>query len=63
MPCGIPGVGDIDELMKRWSREWAPEPCLDFEDDVYSVLWDATERYYGTNHYRIRPNLSESSAK
>ena len=57
MPCGIPGVGDIDELMKRWSREWAPEPYLDFEDDVYSVLWDATERYYGSNPYDIRPNF------
>ena len=56
MPCGIPGVGDIDERMKRWSREWAPEPHFHFDDDVYSVLWDATERYYGTNHYRIRPN-------
>ena len=43
--------------MKRWSREWAPEPYLDFEDDVYSVLWDATERYYGSNPYDIRPNF------
>ena len=57
IPCGMPGVGNIDELMKRWSREWAPEPYFDFKDDVYSALSDATERYYGINHYRIRPNF------
>lgn len=57
IPCGMPGVDDIDELMKRWSRQWTPEPRLDFENDAFTVLWEAAERYYGSNHYRIRPNF------
>lgn len=57
MPCGMPSVGEIDKLIRRWSREWTPEPCLDFEHDVYSVLSEASERYYGSNHYGIRPNF------
>lgn len=53
----MPSVGKIDELMKRWSREWAPESRHDSGYDVYSVLWEATERYYESNHYGIRPNF------
>ena len=57
MPWCMPGVGEIDELMKRWSREWAPEPKLDAEHDTYSFLWEASERYFRSNHYGIRPNF------
>ncbi len=53
----MPGVGKIDELMRRWSQEWTAEPHFDAGYDVYSVLWEATERYYGSNHYGIRPNF------
>jgi len=34
-----------------------PEPRFDSGYDVYSVLWEATERYYRTNPYGIRPNF------
>ena len=52
----MPSVGKIDELMKGWAREWMPEPSVDSECDVFNVLWEASERYYGSNHYGIRPN-------
>ena len=57
MPWCMPGVGEIDDLMKRWSREWTPEPQLDLDQDVYSVLREASERYYRSNHYGVRPNF------
>ena len=57
IPCRMPSVGKIDELMKRWCQEWTPESRFDSGFDVYSVLWKATERYYGSNRYGIRPNF------
>ena len=56
IPCGMPSVENIDKQMKCWSREWEPESPIDAGRDVFNVLWDAFERYYGTNHYGIRPN-------
>ncbi len=56
IPCGMPSVENIDKQMKRWSRKWEREPPNDAGRDVFNVLWDALERYYGTNHYGIRPN-------
>lgn len=56
IPCGMPSVENIDKQMKCWSREWEPESPTDAGRDVFNVLWDAFERYYGTNHYCIRPN-------
>ena len=56
IPCGMPSVEDIDKQMKCWSREWEPEPPTNAGHDVFNVLWDASERYYGTNRYGIRPN-------
>ena len=52
----MPSVSEIDELMKRWSREWVPETSVDCQGEVFNVLWEASERYYGSNHYGIRPN-------
>ena len=52
----MPSVSEIDQLMKRWSREWAPETSVDCQCELFNVLWEASERYYGTNHYGIRPN-------
>lgn len=54
--CGMPSVGQIDNLMKCWSQEWASDTSVNSECDVFKVLWDASERYYGTNRYGIRPN-------
>ena len=34
IPCGMPPVGKIDELMKRWSQEWAPQPSVNIKGDV-----------------------------
>lgn len=56
IPCGMPSVCDIDELMKRWSWELAPEPSIEPNDEVFNVLWEASERYYRSNHYGIGPN-------
>ena len=47
----MPSVSEIDELMKRWSREWVPETSVDCQGEVFNVLWEASERYYGSNHY------------
>ena len=60
MPWYMPGVCEIDELMKRWSREWTPESQLAVDDDVYGVLREASERYYGSKHYGIRPNFERT---
>ena len=57
MPWCMPGVCEIDDLMKRWSREWAAKPKLDVDQDVYSVLRKVSERYYESNHYGIRPSF------
>lgn len=56
IPCGMPCVPKIGNLMSRWSREWVPEPSIDAEGNVFNLLWEASKRYYGTNHYNIRPN-------
>ena len=56
IPCGMPSVGKIDELMSRWSKEWTPELSVDAESDVFNILWESSKRYYGTNRYGIRPN-------
>lgn len=58
IPCGMPSVGEIDELMKHWSQEWAAEQS-DFNSDVFNLLWTLSERYQGTNHYGIRPNYED----
>ena len=42
--------------MKRWAQEWKPAPPDDADGDVFNVLWKTAERYYGSNHYGIRPN-------
>ena len=57
MPWRMPGVGEIDDLMKRWSQEWAPEHQVDAGHDPFSFLWKATERYYKSYHYGIGPNF------
>ena len=54
--CGMPSVSEIDKLMRCWAKEWNPEPSVDSEIDVYNVLWEMVESYYGSNHYCIRPN-------
>ena len=56
IPCGMPSVGEIDKLMRRWAREWKPEPHVDSDVDVFNVLWEMAESYYGLNNYCIRPN-------
>ena len=56
IPCGMPSVGDVDELMKRWSSDGELGPSVDSEGEVFNVLWKASERYYQSNHYGIRPN-------
>ena len=56
IPCGMPSVSDIDKIMKRWSSEVARKPSVDSEGEVFNVLWTASERYYRSNHYGIRPN-------
>ena len=62
----MPSLGEIDKLMMCWSQEWKPEPPVDADGDVFNVLWDTAERYYGSNHYGIRPNyervLGETTA-
>lgn len=52
IPCGMPSVSEIDELMNHWSQEWTPEPS----EDVFNILLQVSEQYFGTNHYGIRPN-------
>ena len=56
IPCGMPSVNEIDELMKRWALEVTAEPFIKSESEVFNVLWKASERYYRSNHYGIRPN-------
>ena len=52
----MPGVSKIDECMRRWSQAWTPDTPVDFECDVFNDVWDVCERYFGTNHYGIRPS-------
>lgn len=56
IPYGMPSVGEIDELMMRWSSEWESYPSEHSNAHVFKVLWEASERYFSTNHYCIRPN-------
>ena len=56
IPCGMPSVHAIGELMKCWAHEWALEPPCDTLGDVFSVLWKVTSDYYDSNHYCIGPN-------
>ena len=56
IPYGMPSVGKVDELMKRWSSEWEPSPSECSNVDVFKVLWETSERYYAANDYGIRPN-------
>ena len=56
IPCGMPSVSQIDEHMKRWSWEWAPESSVDPKGNVFDILWKASKRYYKSNHYGICPN-------
>ena len=53
----MPSVSQLDELMKGWAREWTPEPPVGSDCDVFNLLWEASECYYGSNHYNIRPNF------
>lgn len=68
IPCGMPSVGDINDQMKVWSREWRPTTGVsgDAGTDVFNELWEIVEGYYRSNHYGIRPNyervLSEMTA-
>ena len=57
MPWRMPGISEINELMKRWSREWAQEHQVDAGHDTFSFLWEATARYYKSNDYGISPNF------
>ena len=54
--CGMPSVGEIDKLTRCWAKEWKPEPSVDSALDVFNILWEMVERYYGSNPYCIRPN-------
>lgn len=56
IPYGMPSVGKIDKLMKRWSSELAPCQTEYSKADVFSALWEISERYYAANHYDIHPN-------
>ena len=56
VPYGMPSVGKIDELMKRWSSAWKPYQSEHSKADVFNILWEMSERYYAANHYGIRPN-------
>ena len=40
IPCGMPSVGDIDELMKRWSSGAESAPSVNSEGEVFNVLPD-----------------------
>lgn len=54
--CGMPSVGSIDGLMKNWGREWVGDSPGTAGGDAFNVLWTIAKEYYGSNHYRIRPN-------
>ena len=68
IPCGMPSVGDINDQMKDWSREWKPTTRLsgDAGTGVFNDLWEIVEGYYRSNHYGIGANyervLSEMTA-
>lgn len=53
----MPALGQIDDLIRGWAREWQPEQPVNADCDVFNVLWDVVERYYESNHYGIRPNF------
>ena len=53
----MPALGQINDLMRCWAREWKPEPPLDADCDVFNVLWETGGRYYESNPYGIRPNF------
>ena len=55
-PCGMPSVRDIDVQMKIWSRGYKTSLPSHTEIDIFNQLWKMVECYYGSNHYRIRPN-------
>ena len=42
--------------MRHWSQEWAAEPSVDSDRDVFNILWKSSERYYRTNNYGISAN-------
>ena len=52
----MPRVSDIDKQMKIWSRKYQTSRPDQREIDIFKELWDMVKRYYGTNHYGIRPN-------
>ena len=54
--CDMPRVSDIDKQMKIWSRKYQTSRPDQREIDIFKELWDTVKRYYGTNHYDIRPN-------
>ena len=56
--CGMPSVGNINERMKDWSREWKPTTGLsgDAGTGVFNDLWEIVEGYYRSNHYGIGAN-------
>ena len=43
--------------MRRWSQERTAERSADIKGDAFNALWKASERYYASNPYDIRPNL------
>ena len=45
IPCGMPSVSQIDNLMKCWSQEWASDTSANSECDVFNILWETSERY------------------
>jgi len=58
IPCGLPSVGDINEQMKDWSRNWRPAIGLIgvAGRGVFNDLWELVEGYYRSNHYGIDAN-------
>ena len=56
IPCRMPSVADINKRMDCWSREWADEKSVIPENNVFNVLWEASEHHYNQNSYSIGPN-------
>ena len=55
LPCGMPGLSDIDALMKKWSRNW--KPPIGFPnpgDGTFNDVWKLLEVYQALNP---RPQL------
>jgi hypothetical protein len=59
LPCGVPGVEDINTQMKIWSREWKHLPTFPNGTGrgVFNDLWNILEQYYNRNP---RPHLGIS---